>query len=257
MKTCLLGVLFATIVGPLAAAEETALPLAEPWETAYGGDDAKGKRVIALWEFTPGEEARDASGHGHGLKLEGVKTAADGRFGGCLESFAAEGSCGERRHAAIARSMPDLSPKGPFTLELWIKPKPELAGSGKAFLMDKKYVAHDDYQLVLGPADLFGAAGIAGEPGVRRRFGHLVLANAYRFSRARGITWPSSTTARGRGRFISTARRKARRPSPAASRSVPARICSRSAIASAVATTAFPAGSTRSASAARRWSSAA
>ena len=156
MRTRLLGVVLAMILGPVAAADEAALRLVEPWETAYSGNDATGKHVIALWEFTPGAEARDASGHGHELKLEGVRAVAEGRFGGCLESFAAEGSCGERRHAAIAKSRPELSPKGPFTLEMWIKPKPELAGYGESLLLDKKYVADDDYQLILGVADPLG-----------------------------------------------------------------------------------------------------
>jgi hypothetical protein len=144
------------IVGSMAAGEETTLPLAEPWVSAYQGNDATGKQVVALWHFTPGEEARDASGHGHELKLSGVRAVAEGRFGGCLETLPAEGGCGTVRHAAVARPAADLSPKGPFTLELWIKPKAEPAGYGESFLLDKKYVADDDYQLILGAADPSG-----------------------------------------------------------------------------------------------------
>ena len=49
---------------------------------------------------------------------------------------------------------PSLTPKGAFTLELWIKPKAELnADYPESFLLDKKYVANDDYQLILGAVD--------------------------------------------------------------------------------------------------------
>ena len=42
----------------------------------------------------------------------------------------------------------------PFTVEMWINPKPELnAEYPSAILFDKKYVSHNDYQWVLGPAD--------------------------------------------------------------------------------------------------------
>jgi hypothetical protein len=128
----------------------------EPWETEYAGADAKGPQVIGLWQFTPGAEVDDSSGHGHRLSLEGAKVRPGGRFGSCLESF-----CGwpveDKRHAAMVKSHPTLSPPGAFTLELWIQPKPELGKDYPlAFLLDKKYVAHDDYQLMLDAPDAHG-----------------------------------------------------------------------------------------------------
>jgi hypothetical protein len=72
-----------------------------------------------------------------------------------LESF-----CGypveDKRHAAVIANQPSLTPKGAFTLEMWIKPKKELSDYPEAFLADKKYVAHTDYQFTLGAADKSG-----------------------------------------------------------------------------------------------------
>ncbi len=126
--------------------------LCEPWRQAYAGADATGTNVIGLWTFGG---QKDASGKGLDAKLQGAAIAPDGRFGPCLESF-----CGypveDKRHAAVVADAPTLSPKGAFTLEMWIKPKKELADYSEAFLADKKYVAHTDYQLTLGVADKGG-----------------------------------------------------------------------------------------------------
>jgi hypothetical protein len=58
------------------------------------------------------------------------------------------------------KSSPDLAPAGAFTVEMWVRPKPELAGSKTAFLLDKKYYhyakdiprANQGYCLYLTPA---------------------------------------------------------------------------------------------------------
>ncbi len=133
------------------------VPRCEPWESEYSGQDATGEHVIALWQFTSGKETEDSSGHGHMLKFEGVQPNPNGRFGGCLESFRGW-PVEDKRHAALAKNHPALSPQGAFTLEMWIQPGPELdAHYPSAFLLDKKYVAHDDYQLLLGAPDKQGA----------------------------------------------------------------------------------------------------
>jgi hypothetical protein len=156
---------FAKIVTPLlivltvmagAQADQPAVRLCEPWKSDYVGDDATGKHVIALWKFDS-EKIEDASGRGHTGTLRGGKISPNGRFGSCLETF-----CGmpaeDKEHRALIENRPDLSPQGPFTLELWIKPKPELnAACPNTYLLDKKYVAHADYQLILGPPDSEGA----------------------------------------------------------------------------------------------------
>ena len=150
--SCLLAVFLAAHV---RAAEEPAVRLCEPWKSAYLAHDATGGHVIGLWKFD-GRKIEDASGHGHPATLHGAKLSPDGRFGGCLECFHGPGL--DKEHRALVQNRPDLSPKGPFTLELWLKAKPELnAECPQAFLLDKKYVAHADYQMILGPPDSSGA----------------------------------------------------------------------------------------------------
>ncbi|NOZ24266.1 MAG: LamG domain-containing protein [Planctomycetes bacterium] len=136
--------------GPSLAQDEKP-QLCEPWETEYKGDDATGKHVIALWQFNPGSEAKDNSGHGHDLKPAGAKFSKEGKFGGALESFCGW-PVGDKKHAATAANSPGLTPKGAFTIEFWMKPKPEFKDYPDCFFIDKKYVDHTDYQIILGGA---------------------------------------------------------------------------------------------------------
>ena len=138
-----------------AIAPMTEAAVCEPWPSPYTGEDASGKYVIALWQFNAGEETKDASGRGHALTLQGAVINPNGKFGPCFESFRGH-PVEDKQHGAIAANHPALTPKGAFTVELWLKPKPELAGYPEAFLLDKKYVAHSDYQLTLGDADKSG-----------------------------------------------------------------------------------------------------
>lgn len=124
----------------------------ENWLSPYAGADMTGEKVMGLWTFT---DLKDASGKGRDAVLHGAVLASDARLGACLESF-----CGwpveDKRHAAVVANHPSLSPRGAFTLEMWIKPKPEFADYPEAFLVDKKYVAHTDYQWTVGAADKGG-----------------------------------------------------------------------------------------------------
>jgi len=136
-----------------ALAQPPAVKFSETWQAEYAGEAATGTQVIGLWQFNAGNELTDASGHGHALNLVGAQIRSEGRFGGALETF-----CGwpveDKPHRAVIENHPDLSPKGPFTIELWMCPKPELnVDYPEAFLIDKKYVAHTDYQLILTGAD--------------------------------------------------------------------------------------------------------
>ncbi|OHE81506.1 MAG: hypothetical protein A2107_11085 [Verrucomicrobia bacterium GWF2_62_7] len=132
----------------------------EPWQQPYTGADATGKHVIACWQFAAGNETNDSSANKLHLKLQGAVIAKDGKFGPCLESF-----CGhpvtDKKHAAVAAHHSALTPKGAFTIEMWIKPKKELDGYPDAFLLDKKYVAHSDYQMILTAADKGGSRRLA------------------------------------------------------------------------------------------------
>jgi hypothetical protein len=128
-----------------------------PWQPLYQGEEATGPQVIALWQFLPGRELEDNSGHGHDLKLRGQsRFVAGGVFGNCLECFRSTGES-DTANGAVVKNHPALSPSGAFALELWIKPKPELADCPTAFLLDKKYLhypretpqANRDYCLYL------------------------------------------------------------------------------------------------------------
>lgn len=130
--------------------------LCEPWESEYAGEDATGRHVIGLWQFNAGAETADASGRGHDATLQDAVIAPEGRFGSGLECFPGW-PVEDRRHRALVPLAPALSPSGAFTLELWIRPKEQLDDQyPESFLLDKKYVAHDDYQLILGAADRSG-----------------------------------------------------------------------------------------------------
>ena len=133
-------------------AQEARVTRAEPWQSSYASADATGEHVIALWQFDGDDALRDASGHGHDLTLRGGSVTASGRFGGALESFRGWPD-DDSPHGATTAGSPKLSPAGPFTLEMWLCPKPELAGYGEAYLLDKRYGERTDYQLVLSAAD--------------------------------------------------------------------------------------------------------
>lgn len=147
-----LGALCALALAGAARAGDGPPQLCEPWREAYAGASATGRQVIALWTFA---DATDASGHGHALSPQGAALTSGGRFGPCLESFRGWPDA-DKRHAAVIANDPSLTPRGAFTLEMWIRPKAELEGYPEAFLVDKKYVAHTDYQFTLGAADKDG-----------------------------------------------------------------------------------------------------
>lgn len=153
MRRALAFFLLAVIT--LAADGAEQVDRCEPWQSEYSGDDATGSRVIALWHFNLGAELEDASGHGHKLALDGGAIAPGGRFGSCLESFRGWPDA-DKPHRARAAANPSLSPTGAFSIEMWIQPKSDLEGYPESFLIDKKYVAHADYQLILGDAGRTG-----------------------------------------------------------------------------------------------------
>lgn len=151
--TTLAAVILVTAVAVAQEARE--VQLAEPFDAQYAGEDATGERVIALWQFDGDDPHLDVSGNGHDLQLRGAQFVPDGKFGGALESFRGWPE-EDVPHQAIAANTPRLTPKGAFTIEMWICPRPELDDYGQAFLMDKKYIDHTDYQLTLGPPDGLG-----------------------------------------------------------------------------------------------------
>jgi hypothetical protein len=144
-----------TALMPIVVTLVGAAELADPWQRGFTGAEAAAPHVIALWQFTSGAELADSSGHGHELELHGAKPAREGRFGGGLESFPGW-PVEDKRHAAVAKAHPALSPSGAFSIDLWLKPGANLPAKGNCHLLCKKYVSHNDYQLLLGPAERSG-----------------------------------------------------------------------------------------------------
>ena len=111
---------------------------AEPWQQLYTGAEATGPNTIALWQFQPGKEAQDVSGHGHDLTARGAaRFVTEGPLGGALESFGAN-SENDKEQGAIAKDADDLSPDGAFTLEAWFMLKPDADKWDSIYLFDKK-----------------------------------------------------------------------------------------------------------------------
>ncbi|MCE5240792.1 LamG domain-containing protein [bacterium] len=112
----------------------------QPWQQLYAGEEATGPNVIGLWQFQPGRELQDSSGHKHDLRLRGQgRVVAMGPLGGALESFPA-GTDNDKEQGASAKDGDDLSPAGAFTLEAWFMAKPEMDKAANVFLFDKKYI---------------------------------------------------------------------------------------------------------------------
>lgn len=128
----------------------------EPWQSPYTGEDASGGHVIAYWNGDgDGGTVADISGKGHDGKRMGVSMCAGGRFGGGMESFPGW-PVEDVQHAVVVANSPALTPKSGFTIEMWICPGKRPEGYGESFLVDKKYVAHADYQWVLEAPDKRG-----------------------------------------------------------------------------------------------------
>ncbi|MFO7976922.1 MAG: LamG domain-containing protein, partial [Candidatus Hydrogenedentota bacterium] len=126
---------------------------AEPWQASYTGEDATGEHVIAFWNFDGSSDTvADASGNEHTGAMDGVVRRPDGHFGGCIESFRGW-PVEDVRHAVRIQDAPALSPRGAFTIEMWVCPDQTLADYDEAFIVDKKYVADTDYQWVLERPD--------------------------------------------------------------------------------------------------------
>ncbi len=147
-------VLLVSTIVPLPSSLGQAQPgeakwqLAEPFRSEYSGENATGEHVIALWQFNQPKATADSSGNGHELTLNGATFEEAGRFGGALRSYRGW-PAEDKPHQARAKNDPRLTPAGAFTIEMWLNPADELREYPEAFLVDKKYVDHNDYQLVL------------------------------------------------------------------------------------------------------------
>lgn len=143
LLVCLWGNLILLPAGFSQEATPPAPGTIRPWESLYAGPEATGQHVIGLWQFLPGQETQDNSGHGHELVLRGKsRFVPGGKFGNCLESFAVDRQ-EDRPVGAVVKNSPALSPPGAFTIEMWIRPKPEIQEVTQAFLVDKKYYHYE------------------------------------------------------------------------------------------------------------------
>ena len=98
---------------------------------------APSMQTIALWRFDGEAPAAEAFGREFAMTLRGRSRFADeGRTAGCLECFAAADDSPEG--VEVARSAA-LSPTGAFAVELWLKPKPEMAEAEFTMLLDCNY----------------------------------------------------------------------------------------------------------------------
>ncbi|MEO6785395.1 MAG: hypothetical protein ABI318_04610, partial [Chthoniobacteraceae bacterium] len=150
---CLLTSVVALLIVIQAPAQTQ---LSETWQSGYTGADAQGPHVLGYWKFAQDAPTADSSGKGNTLTLEGARAVGEGKHDGALEPFPGA-PVEDRRHAALAAAHPALSPKGAFTAEMWIKPGADFAAALSPVLLDKKYVAHADYQWRLTTADKGGA----------------------------------------------------------------------------------------------------
>ena len=151
-----LTLLTAFLVTSLHSAHAADVPVSEPWRNAYTGKHSNGSHVIGHWNFDGPDATTDSGPRKLPGKLEGAQATAAGRFGGAIESF-----CGvpksDKRHALVVASHPSLSPPAAFSAEMWVQAKPDLARSSTAYLLDKKYASHNDYQWFLKAPEKSGA----------------------------------------------------------------------------------------------------
>ncbi|MBM4154972.1 MAG: hypothetical protein FJ221_08060 [Lentisphaerae bacterium] len=139
----------------LALTSSVRAAVCEPWLAPYAGADATGRHVIALWRFEPAAATNDAGPNGLHMRFQGAAASTNGRFGGALEPLAGAQEL-ERKHGAVAPDHPALSPSGAFTIEAWLCPSAAFTNAGEAFLVDKKYAGHTDYQFTIGAPDKGG-----------------------------------------------------------------------------------------------------
>jgi hypothetical protein len=134
-------------LSPVAAA-----PLQETWQTGYEGQDATGPHVLGYWKFSSGAELKDSSGRGHDLKLSGATLGIEGQSGSGLKCEYAP-----TKSHSVKTEGNDLSPPGPFSLEMWVRPNADDSAES-CYLVDKRYTPdnHTDYSWMLMKAEKSG-----------------------------------------------------------------------------------------------------
>ncbi len=134
-------------------------PLAQPWKSEYSGVNSSGPHVIGHWRFESPDVAKNAGPRELMSTVDGVVAVQNGKFGGAIESFPGW-PIQDKHHALVVTNHPSLTPGGAFTAEMWIQAKPDLEKASLAYLLDKKYASHTDYQWLLGVPETSGARRI-------------------------------------------------------------------------------------------------
>lgn len=124
----------------------------EKWQAPYSGKDATGSHVLGYWTFDSATDLSGKSSHKGSIQYAGAKFHANGKTGGAIEGFPGW-PINDKKTAVTIKHHEALSPRGAFTGEMWIKPKAEFTPKLRGFLFDKKYVAHQDYQWIIGAED--------------------------------------------------------------------------------------------------------
>ncbi len=150
------GVSLAVILVTIAADVRAQEPLAQPWKSEYSGANSSGPHVIGHWRFEPPDFTKDSGSRGLMSKLDGAVAVQNGKFGGALESFPGW-PIEDKHHSLVVTDHPALTPAGAFTAEMWIQAKPDLEKASLAYLLDKKYASHTEYQWLLGVPEKSGA----------------------------------------------------------------------------------------------------
>lgn len=127
-------------------------PPTEKWQSPYTGKDASGPHVLGYWTFDSASDLNGKSSLKNSLRYTGAKFHAEGKSGGAIEGFPGF-PIDDKKHAVVVKHHESLSPRGAFTAEMWIKPKAAFTPKLRGFLLDKKYVAHQDYQWIVGAED--------------------------------------------------------------------------------------------------------
>lgn len=159
VKLAIIPVLLFHLSTQVRGADQPDKTLQEPWQSQYTAENATGKHVIGLWTFDGENPGADLSGNGLTASFNGAEIEPQGRFGAAMRSFPGFPITDERHWAAV-KDAPRLSPRGAFTIEMWIKPGSDFAKASSIYLLDKKYVSDTDYQLLLTPAGRTGTRNL-------------------------------------------------------------------------------------------------
>jgi hypothetical protein len=96
-------------------------------------------QTVAMWRFDGGSETAQGlpAGSSGEWRLRGAsRIVANGKSGSCLECFRSRDDSKEGAEIAVR---PGLSPDGRFSVELWLRPKPEMSEAELTFLLDCNY----------------------------------------------------------------------------------------------------------------------